>query len=709
MSDRLSGPHRLSVLGAEVAARLERWLGSADRWVRSDDAGRSWYGAGYPGWGIQTLYPYLGAATMVAQHGSTPEVRAWARDRAESSLRYALDSHVSGGGVTADGRPWEPTWISSLGPERAGFALDLLEPGLPATDAAGLRRLRLAEADWLTDDYVRGPHRGIHGGKWGSSGKNAPESNIWNGTALWRTAMAYADAPRAADYRRRAVEFLLNGISVSADADSDEVVDGIRVGDVHRGANFFDSLSLDHHAYMNVGYLVICASNAAMAHIDFVERGWDTPEALAWRQDWLWRTIKPLIGPDGRLLRPGGDSRVRYAYCQEYLLPTLLYADRVLGDPDARGLTEQVLRLGMREQDAGEDGSFYGGRLAHLARRQPYYYQRMETDRALTWAWWLRWAGSVEQAAAGSTRTGSTGQVGMRPAADPLPGSVAEWHDQEHGFAYTRGPGRVASVCWRAHSLSQTLVLPTDRPDLAEWSMNLAPVLHWEGAKPAAVPTESAREHRRLGDYRLATFPGGFASVGVVGEGHDLFVVEGWHSPEGTPAATTTMAVVALPDDATVVGLQLCRAGTYHAPLLEAYALNLLLPNDVYTPRERSLVEVPCANGAGLRIDDALEVRVSGNLAVRHPEPGAGLRSITVDQVVADERHDAYAVRPGRTILDTAWAIRVGATEPEAFTLDRRHLDDGRQELRIRTPDGEHVVTVDPAALTVLVGGEPVL
>ncbi|OYN84553.1 hypothetical protein [Parenemella sanctibonifatiensis] len=394
---------------------------------------------------------------------------------------------------------------------------------------------------------------------------------------------------------------------------------------------------------------------------------------------------------------------MRYAYCQEYLLPTLLYAERVLGDPDAPGLTEQVLRLGMREQDAGEDGSFYGGRLAHLARRQPYYYQRMETDRALTWAWWLRWAGATERAA--THPDGPTGRVTVTP---PSP-SVTDWHDQEHGFAYTRGPRRVASVCWRAHSLSQTLVLPTDRPDLAEWSMNLSPVLHWEGAKPAAVPTESAREHRRLGDYRLATFPGGFASVGVVEEGHDLFVVEGWHSPEGTPAATTTMAVVSLPDDATVVGLQLCRAGTYHVPLLEAYALNLLLPNDVYTPRERSLVEVPCANGAGLRIDDALEVRVSGSLAVRHPEPGAGLRSITVDQVVADERHDAYAVRPGRAILDTAWAIRVGAMDPDAFTLDRRHLGDGRQELRVRTPDGEHVVTVDPAALTVLVGGEPLL
>ncbi|MCJ7548753.1 MAG: hypothetical protein MUQ30_03625, partial [Anaerolineae bacterium] len=46
----------------------------------------------------------------------------------------------------------------------------------------------------------------------------------------------------------------------------------------------------------------------------------------------LWDVLRRFIFGNGRLARIGGDSRVRYACCQEYLLPSLLYAADVLGD-----------------------------------------------------------------------------------------------------------------------------------------------------------------------------------------------------------------------------------------------------------------------------------------------------------------------------------------------------------------------------------------
>lgn len=701
----MTEPGTTTALGQQVAERLERWLGSADRYVSFDADGRSWYGAGYPGWGIQTLFPYLGAATMVSRYGATEQVRDWARERAVGSLRYALDSHLSGDRPTTDGRSWGTTWISTLGPERAGFALDLLRPHLDSEDLERLQQMREVEADWLVDSHHRGPHEGVHGHRWGSTGKNWPESNIWNGAHLWRTAEAYPDLPRAGEYRAKAVEFLLNGVSIAADADSDQIVDGFTVADMYRGANFFDSYSLDHHSYLNVGYMVICASNVAMAHFDFQEQGWAEPESLHWRQRELWQAIKPLIGPDGRLIRIGGDSRVRYAYCQEYLLPSLVYAERRHHDPDAAALADAVLRLGMREQDDNEDGSFYGRRLRQLAAKQPYYYVRMETDRALTWAWWLHRAGTRQAMTPGgpARHAPAGGSIDLTHRSVASFPSQAEWNDLEHGFAMVRGPRRFASVAWRAYSLSQTLVLPTQRPDLAEWSMNLSPVLQWEGTQPAASVTESARAHRQLAGYQIAPFSGGFASIARVHEGLDLFIKEGWHSPEGVPAATSTLVVVALPDDATVVGLQLCQAGNYHVPLIEAHGLNLLVPHDVYTPGERSLARIPRESGAAMVVDDALEVQVSGSLEARSftVADDPALRSISVDQLVADHRAGAFFIDPGAVVLDTAWAVRVTEEGEEPLEFQRRHLGAHRQELSVRSGDETHRVLIDLADTSV--------
>src|SRR5699024_2918498 len=171
-----------------------------------------------------------------------------------------------------------------------------------------------------------------------------------------------------------AVRLLINSVSVPSDATDATVVDGQPVSLRHVGANFFDSYALDHHGYLNVGYMVICASNAAMLHFDLRRRGETPPESLHHHQADLWAVIRPMIAEDGRLLRIGGDSRVRYAYCQEYLLPSLLYAADVCRDPGAGRLAAaQIVQLG-GGPDANGDGYFYGVRRGALAERTPYYW-----------------------------------------------------------------------------------------------------------------------------------------------------------------------------------------------------------------------------------------------------------------------------------------------------------------------------------------------
>ena len=53
----------------------------------------------------------------------------------------------------------------------------------------------------------------------------------------------------------------------------------------------------------------------------------------------LWKLIKTFMFKDGRLWRVGGDSRVRYCYCQDYVIPMLMFVQDHFGDKDAKWLS----------------------------------------------------------------------------------------------------------------------------------------------------------------------------------------------------------------------------------------------------------------------------------------------------------------------------------------------------------------------------------
>ena len=94
--------------------------------------------------------------------------------------------------------------------------------------------------------------------------------------------------------------------------------------------------------------------------------GWQAPESLYHHQRDLWQLVRRLIFSDGRLARIGGDTRVRFAYCQEYLLPALLFGGDHCGDAHAGFLVEQQLELIRREDfylddDLRECGCKLGG------------------------------------------------------------------------------------------------------------------------------------------------------------------------------------------------------------------------------------------------------------------------------------------------------------------------------------------------------------
>ena len=170
------------------------------------------YGTGYNSWGVQTNQKYLSAMAVLGVLGegvpSIPTaVRDLARERALSALRFSLGTHLSGELRLTDGTQWGHTWISALGIERMMHGVYLLEPYFSPEDHAALRRGSCSEAEWVADHHRRGQQEGVVADLWNASGKNAPESNLWNGAILWRAAVSYPDTRKRTLGRNRRTAF----------------------------------------------------------------------------------------------------------------------------------------------------------------------------------------------------------------------------------------------------------------------------------------------------------------------------------------------------------------------------------------------------------------------------------------------------------------------------------------------------------------------
>lgn len=688
VSDDLQQPWRL----------LARWGEASDRWwydlpPRAGVPRLGCYGTGYNHWGLQSNLKYVAAMTTLATHERSPiEKRAWALDRALTAFRFALATHKAregepGAAPLTDGERWGLTWISALAIERVMHAMPALEPHLADADRDAWRRILLAEADWLLHHYAKGGHRGVVGDPWNHSGRNVPESNIWNGCFLWRVAELFPDEPDADAWRERAHRFLINGVSIPADASDDRIVAGRPVRERFAGANFFPHYALDHHGYCNVGYMVICHSNAAMLHFDLKAIGRPAPESLHHHQRDLWQVVRRLVFADGRLARIGGDSRVRYAYCQEFLVPTLLYAADCLDEPYAAALLRAQVGLMQREADYSGDGTFYGRRLAHLARVSPYYYTRLESDRACALSQLIAYAPLTRPRQPQRDATDASYEASLN----------ATWHDPDHGDAVHRCPTRFASVSWRAHTVTQAMCQPPDDGGLCDWQYNLTGRIRFAGDDDNIPRGADAR--RRTLDHHIHAFDGGFVTAGRVREGIDLTLKDGW---KGSGLADHWLAFAALPDGHTLVGLQYARTLDKRAFAVEVRGLGLQVLNDLYNDHRRSLTtsrqrheltgppDADAQQGLGSRW-----VNIDGRLGVvglygaeeitlrrfAHPQAGSvpELRSMNVEQLNWHCQTQTRSFDPDTAMLDVGWVALSGVDAAAT-----RAVADGRVEQTIQ-------------------------
>ncbi|MDF2660477.1 MAG: hypothetical protein K0Q94_3268 [Paenibacillus sp.] len=695
---------------------LERWVRGAKPYlyVCPDRPELACYGTGENGWGVQTNQKAFAAFAVLAEAPQFDERRAGisrleVRETALSLLRYSLHTHLAGTYTCTDGTAWGNTWISVLGMERMMHGVEAVEGDMTDEERLLLRRVMLSECDWLLDHYE------IVAGLTAKEGRNKPESNLWNGAFLHRTAIRYPDAPRAGEYREKGTDFLINSVSVPADESSEEIVDGRKVSERYVGANFFPSMALNHHGYLNVGYMVICLSNMAMLHFDCLGKGIRAPESLYRHARELWDAVKTCTFPDGRLLRIGGDTRIRYTYCQDYVIPVWHMIANLFGDAECAKLEDGWLRQIVKEMDASGDGTFLSFRCGALLRESPLYFTRLESDRAAALSMGLAWRElayrSASQGASAAEAVPAVQPMQPMPAGvntpfrepEEVPGTAGSaspdsWHDAYHGAYLHRGKQRIASWVWESAEKPQGLIVPAGSSDMAEWCENLSGQLQGYG-----LFTE-----QKLDGHTGHLFPGGFVTSGSTILFTRGLLAEGQQDQE---LARSRLVCAALPDDTHMLVLQYAAASGQRTMLRSVKGLNLLIPNDLFNGGRRDYYhehggrsvtglvngeEIVSTGSRWLNVDDKLGVVAAyGTDGISIHSPGrrnvglktnlrtAGLeKTLYADTVCGPCRTEAISVPAGEPLLDTGYLLQAGLPRQKtaAYAGDDRLLSVIRHE-----------------------------
>ncbi len=647
----------VETMQTKVLSLLKIWNEYAKRdfYIHPKNEKMQSYGTGYGGWAVQTNQKAIASYAIEGIVSGNKE----AVETALKMLRFCLESHIDGTGYCFDGNKWGHTWISTLGIERMMHAVYPLMKYMTEEDRRLLRKILISEADWLLEEYT------ILAGLYNENQNNKPESNAWNGAFLFRVASMYPDAPNADKYKEKANVFLFNAITTLSDSQHP----------LYIGANFFESMALNHHGYLNVGYMVITLSQIAMLHFYCKEADIEPPKYLYHNANKLWQLVKSLTAPDGRLMRVGGDTRIRYCYCQDYAIPVWLFAKDYFHDSDADKFLEGWLGQVKKEMKHNGDGSFLSDRCYKLHDPSPIYYTRLESDRACSLSMILAWVPMIDR-----ELSQGKGFEKVEP--------FLQWEDAYHGAAFIQDDSNIRSWTWRGDGGPVGLCFPKADSSLAEWHNNMV----GEAEGIGRIHNFSLKEHKQV------IFEGGFATMGSIDINGKIFLAE---QQSGDYVAEEQIACAALPDGATMVVFQLVQNPDGACTILhQVKGLNLKVPNDLFNDDKRTYyfegnkmvkgclpeTEEEITLGQWVNVDNKVGVyklygkkeltlfrpkKRMGEIAEHYMRRGIDTGSLYCDVIYAEHENDIKKLWKPTPLVDTGFVITCDNAELTAIRSKR--------------------------------------
>ena len=260
-----------------------------------------------------------------------------------AAIHYAASTHVTGAKKCTDGKQWGANWQSAMWAGTLGFGAWLIWDDLEPELRAGVERVVSAEADRFLN--IRPP-----GGRWNDT---KAEENGWNMICISLAANMFPEHPLASARNEKAVEYMMNTLSVPADQRSGRIVDGRPVRDWITFPNLHPDFTLENHGFFHLSYVECSCYFLTQAAMHYMLAGRPVPQAATHHLADTLEMLRTLLLPCGESARPQGMDWELHGLPSINLMASI---GAYLGDRTAAGMEPIVLQR-MRRWQEMQDGN----------------------------------------------------------------------------------------------------------------------------------------------------------------------------------------------------------------------------------------------------------------------------------------------------------------------------------------------------------------
>lgn len=271
--------------------------------------------------------------------------------KARGAIRYSVETHVTGTHKCTDDVQWGNYWQADYWAGMLGFGAWLIWDSLEDDLRSGVERVVAFEADRFLAG--RPPS-----GRWFDT---KAEENGWTATCIAAAANMFPSHPHARTWESKAIEYLMNTLSVPRDLKDRRIVDGRPVCEWVCGPNLNPDFTLENHGIFHPSYVQCSCYFLTQTAMLYIYAGRAVPEATRHHLMDAWRMFRTILLPNGETAFPQGMDWELHG-----LPPTNLFASlgRFMKDPLAAGM-EKVNIQYMRawQEMCGGDLAVPGSRL----------------------------------------------------------------------------------------------------------------------------------------------------------------------------------------------------------------------------------------------------------------------------------------------------------------------------------------------------------
>lgn len=224
--------------------------------------------------------------------------RKEALKKVSGAICYVVSTHVTGTQKCVDGKQWGNSWQSGMWTGTLAFGAwlvwDKLEPDLQKD----LERIVAFEADRFLK--IKPPS-----GRWADT---KAEENGWDLTCISVAANMFPFHTHAAAWNEKAIEYMMNVLSVAQDRKDNTLVDGHPVNEWVCTENMHPDFTLENHYILHPSYIQCSSYFLTEAAMHYKFAGKPIPQAATHHLMDTWRMFQTILLPSGETAYPQGQD-----------------------------------------------------------------------------------------------------------------------------------------------------------------------------------------------------------------------------------------------------------------------------------------------------------------------------------------------------------------------------------------------------------------